>query len=217
MADPYARIRILGTLPGGEEWSIGVAFTGDFDTHPMSSAALQAWATAVAALNTGKVFGAVWGGLLSTVGFVTTVRAEYYATGTTLSDVREALLTTPAAGTGTPSKTYQSAVVVSLLSGIPGRRTRGRIYLPALAATLSSTTLRLAPTLAQSISDEASNWLLAVQDAGPTEPAMVPAIWSSVNASAIAVSSVRVGDVLDTQRRRRDSLAETYYSTVFPL
>jgi hypothetical protein len=213
MPDPYARIRILGTLPGGEQWSIGVAFTGNFDTTPLSSAALQAWANAVGGLETGKVIPPTWQGLLSTVAFVNAVRAEYYEDGGALSDVREFILSTPAAGTGAPTKPYQTSVCVSLLSGIPGRRFRGRIYLPALAATISATTLRMAPTISQAISDDAVDWLSAVAAAGPTSPALVPAVWSKMNESAVAISSTRVGDVLDTQRRRRDSLVETYYSS----
>jgi Na+/H+-dicarboxylate symporter len=42
------------------------------------------------------------------------------------------------------------------------------------------------------------------------------AVWSRVNADIYPVTQIQVGDVLDVQRRRRDTLVEAITSTTFP-
>jgi hypothetical protein len=41
------------------------------------------------------------------------------------------------------------------------------------------------------------------------------AVWSRVGSQLNEVNALQVGDVLDTQRRRRDTLVETYQQTLF--
>jgi len=46
--------------------------------------------------------------------------------------------------------------------------------------------------------------------------APVLSVWSRTQAGTHPVTSLQAGDVLDVQRRRRDSLIETYTSLSFP-
>jgi len=41
-------------------------------------------------------------------------------------------------------------------------------------------------------------------------------VWSRASSAAIPVTSIRGGDVLDVQRRRRDALTENYQSVAYP-
>jgi hypothetical protein len=42
------------------------------------------------------------------------------------------------------------------------------------------------------------------------------AVWSRKNSNAANVTRLEAGDVLDVQRRRRDSLLEVYSASVWP-
>jgi hypothetical protein len=41
-------------------------------------------------------------------------------------------------------------------------------------------------------------------------------VWSRTGATSHVISKLLVGDVLDTQRRRRDAYQETYQTQAFP-
>jgi len=42
------------------------------------------------------------------------------------------------------------------------------------------------------------------------------AVWSRKNADLYVVNSIQVGDILDTQRRRRDQVIENYTVQSYP-
>lgn len=217
MAVPYNCIRISGTMPGGEVWSINPKFVIVGGTAVDDYQILLGWASSVAGLNTGKVFPTSWLQLLSPACRITGVRAEYYGADSKLSVVAEVILTTPSVGTGTASKPYQTAVVVSLRSGRPGRSYRGRIYLPAMGASMDPSTLRIPASATATYASDAALFLDQVADAAAAGSPVRPAIVSQTLGLNTLVSSVQVGDVLDTQRRRRDALAEAYATAPIPL
>nr|CRY96112.1 hypothetical protein [uncultured prokaryote] len=206
----FFRVRILGNFVSGEQWSINPTFsyTGNVSTIP-DQTDMQDFAEGV---RDGAQLPATALALLSSAGRVVGVRTEFYNTAGVLSRAAEALNTTPVAGTGTATNPSQSSVVVSLLTGIPGRRYRGRLYLPALAPAFNATTLRLTNTLPAQIATQMAAWmpLVASQWAGGDE--LDPVVVSQVGAVATPITTVKVGDVIDTQRRRRDQLIENYAS-----
>lgn len=107
----------------------------------------------------------------------------------------------------------QCAVVVSHLTAGAGSRNRGRMYLPPPAANAILTNGRLESTATAAIADAVQATYEALVTAGST-----PVVLSEVaGGTSSTISSIRVGDVIDTQRRRRGDLGEVYTSrTISP-
>jgi hypothetical protein len=112
--------------------------------------------------------------------------------------------------------------VLSLRTATPGPTGRGRLYWPALGATLSSAFVMTTPTPAQAAAD-AKAFLKEVGDAMNAYYASVSAaktvvasVRSVKNHTSRDITSIQVGSVLDTQRRRRKSLPESYASVTYP-
>lgn len=209
-------VRINGALPGGEVWSVNPRYIGNFGPDIQSYPDLLSWATAIGALNAGNVLPTSLRSLLTTAGAVTSVRVEYRDASDRLQQAAEYVLPSPAAGLGNASKPFQTAVVSSLLTGRPGRSYRGRLYWPALGAVISTSDLRLSDVNAQAICTAVGQFLTAVADAAPAGTDMALAVVSQTLSSRSAVTQIQVGDVLDVQRRRRDSLQEGRFSAPFP-
>lgn len=102
----------------------------------------------------------------------------------------------------------QIAEVISLRTGDPGRSRRGRMYFPPLgvAALFGDGTLHVSrrAELAQAMAD----FFTGVN--GDAFVASTAFVASDVLQALIAINEVRVGDIFDTQRRRRNALDESY-------
>lgn len=205
------RIVLGGTVADGQEiWSTSVAFGG----APVVSdpTELQAWADGIALflgtelIDTGALAGLSQ--LLSDSGAVTSVSVYHYpAAGP--SDAA-GMATLNAGGEGSVRCPVQTSVVLSLRTAIPGSRFRGRMYWPAQGAQVTSEG-RLGGTLTVSaIATQASALLEAIAAASPGAPSVFPAVHSGVADVITPVTQIAVGNVPDTQRRRRNGLAETY-------
>lgn len=212
----HNKVRILGLLPGGEVWSVNPSFYANLDNVVTDYDELLAWATAIAALNEGDVFPAGLRSLLSSAASISSIRTEYRDGNGNLSQAAEYTLPIVAAGTGTASKPFQTAVVSSLLTGRPGRSRRGRLYWPALAANISSTSLRLSTPSASAVGEAVRSFLSAVTASAPAGKNPQLAVISETLSTATQVTQVAVGDVLDVQRRRRDSLVEQIATVNYP-
>jgi hypothetical protein len=96
------------------------------------------------------------------------------------------------------------------------------MYWPALSCTLS-TSFQLTSPVPATVAGDVKQWLTAINTA-------LNAYWSSVAAAKAAalsvrsvtdhvcrdINSIQVGSILDTQRRRRDNLPESYVATAWP-
>jgi hypothetical protein len=129
----------------------------------------------------------------------------------------------PGAGPGYPSP--QQSIVASLLGANPAAPgSRGRMYLPYTGPNSSSSgspriPAGLTPSMATGVAAFIKDVNAAVDVAG-SNPQRV-AIVSQQPASASPyttkqVVSVRVGDIVDTQRRRRNKMVENYASATVP-
>jgi hypothetical protein len=143
------------------------------------------------------------------------IPAPPYSTGTPMT-----LTWTSASPTGGGSATtlpLQNSVVCSHRTSQVGRRGRGRMFLPPAGTSVIST----AGSSASKISDGAIaaalaaqvDLLEACQVSTATEgfgcyPAVIGKPWSSYG----LITQVQVGNYMDTQRRRRGNLTETYAS-----
>lgn len=210
------RVSIIGSAPGGESWSVNPCYSfGDFDSPDPTFTQMAAAAAAVNAV----VVPTELRNNLSTALSVTGCRLEAREASGGLRVVGEALRGAPLAGLTTAIAPYQTSQVFSLRSEAPGGRGRGRLYWPAISSGMSSTTLRLSSAHNTGIIAAMKTYLSGVGDAleaplGLTGAGLV--VWSRASADTFPVISLQTGDVLDTQRRRRDRATETYTTVAFP-
>lgn len=103
------------------------------------------------------------------------------------------------------------SIVASLNTPFAGRRFRGRMYLPPPATSQTTPEGRVNATLRDGLAPEMRDYLSG--SVGTSTLSSVVA--SGVGEGALtAVSAVRVGDVFDAQRRRRESIREAYVTQV---
>ena len=211
----YLRLSVLGTITGGEVWSINPVFdpTLEFPGWTQATADAAAAACAAVAIPSSMLT------LLSTAAAVTGIRIEgRNDSDDSLIGVAEAVKLSGGAGTGSPKLPAQAATVVSLRTDTPGARGRGRVYWPSMGATLG-TNLRLSLPANGTVVGDMKTYLSglrsALAGAWPTIGFDL-AVRSKVSHTTPHVVRIQVGDIIDTQRRRRDSLPESYSSLAFP-
>lgn len=216
----HVRISLKGTLPGGEVWSINptfyVAGSGFVDD---AMAAAQSIASAVNGVAVPDPVKQIWGQPVALTG----VRVEMRNASFRLLAVAEKDRVSPAAGLGNQFKPHQCALVVSLRTDHPGASGRGRMYLPALGLTLE-TNLRVSATNSQIYVDAMKDWMKALTtaitnslttSAGGTSQPVRLVVHSKRVGTSYDVVRLEIGDVLDTQRRRRDKIKETRYTAAY--
>ncbi|AXH78404.1 MAG: hypothetical protein [Circular genetic element sp.] len=122
-------------------------------------------------------------------------------------------------GTGnTNNVPLQVTAVASFRTQQVGRRGRGRIYLPVVTATDivtsgfydSSKVPVVSKLVAQFLTDA------SYEDNDPTTIRVNPIVTGAPYSDYALINLVRVGDVFDTQRRRRKSVPEIYYDEPVP-
>lgn len=205
----YLRVQLRGTLPDGESWSVGVSvFSTALPSTPLSQLDMNTCAAAIGEL----VLTNALRSLMSTACVWTGVRIEQRTDSGALQTVGEAAKTTPVSGSGNASKPFQTSLVISLRTAVPGRSGRGRIYWPALGASISSTSLRLTGPTPADILDGFNSLFNGIQSAvdvmlgsGTAQIAVRSERLKTEN----RVNALEVGDILDVQRRRRDKAVET--------
>lgn len=206
------KVAIAGTLPGGEEWSVNPCYTiSDFGVAT-TPAEVQAAATACG----GVAVPANLLAIASTSTNFTSVRVEARMATGTLENLAEAPITGTPNGGGTNSHPFQVAWVSSLRTAQVGARGRGRLFWPATGVALTSSALRPSTATTSNFATAVAEYLQGIQTALRTVWAEADLIvWSRATGGMFAVSRIQAGDVLDTQRRRRDVLVEAYQSVVY--
>lgn len=200
-------------------WSVNPCFgiAGEL-SFAWDQATGDAMATAIAALTPGTTMRA-W---LSTTASLQNIRLEGRSDTGELLGIAQAVKGSSQAGTGTASKPFQTAAVISLRTNTPGGRGRGRLYWPALGATIVNTTLRINPADVTTFASEARTYLAAISAALATAGGFPPTascpliVRSTTGVFETQVNRLQVGDVLDVQRRRRDKAPENYTSLPYP-
>lgn len=208
----WNRLILSGTIADAEVWSTSIAFA---DVTSANSIGLTGQSNLQDVADTVRA-GLVDAGiaqapfdLISPSANIQTVRVEARDT-TGLLGVAESSFTVPASGGGPINMPPQCAVVVSLLTGVPGRRYRGRMYLPCMSAEVG-TNFRLATLDQQAIADDMATLIQEWQAAFNAGTAsLTPVVVSETGLLCTEVQQLRVGNVIDTQRRRRDTLLEDY-------
>ena len=204
-------VRFSGTLgtPEVENWSVGLHYGGGggVPTQTETQALSDSIATAVSA-SSFAALGSLKNGDSSAFRMT---QVDLYAYGNAPQAVAHGItrFTTPYAGTGTVAAPAQSSSVITMLTALPGRSYRGRIYWPCLAPGMAST-LKASNPLGHASGLKSLN--AAVEAALAIDGPWVLSVYSAKNDVVTPVTSFRSGDVVDTQRRRRDSLSEVFTS-----
>ena len=219
----HLQVVVLGGSPDGETWSNSYRFSQRTrasmtpvvgQNNITDAETLQAVADGVGGLNGGNVYPATFRAGLSAALNIYGVRVNAISDGGALVAAAEHVKAVPAAGQGTATRPLQVALCVTLNSGAAyGRHYRGRVFFPALAGpALSSSTLRVSPTDRQTWATALAGLLADIGGAINAEHEFVvpyvPVVYSRATGQLLAIQNISVGDVLDTQRRRRDALRE---------
>lgn len=211
------KVTLSGDMFGGAEiWSTGFYMGHEVaDADPITDAGMDQLGTAW-----GTFFSAVNSGIANVYTFKTLKMVRLSQNGATLTDTAK-YWAPPAAVTGGYAgfaQPPQIALVATLANSLPrGLATKGRMFLPGVSwapdATghIDATKIGTLSTNLQSFfngiindADMPGNPVLASKGRGPL----------LVDGAVRHVNTIKVGNVYDTQRRRRNALAETYTAKV---
>lgn len=108
---------------------------------------------------------------------------------------------------GSNSLPSQNAVAISLRAGLRSNGTpmRGRFYLPPLPAGRLDLDGLMTSGSVQTIADCVAQFISTLQASGHT-----PCVWSRTEARLASLDGIRVGNKVDTIRRRRNHFPEAY-------
>lgn len=215
----YIRVRLNGSLPGGEVWSVNPAFNETTDVVTWDQVAGQSAANAIAAL----AIPTALNDLRSAAGPGVSVRVERRSDSHELLGAAEANWTAGTATSVGARMPPQTAIVLSLRSTTPGSRGRGRLYWPALGAQVDASTLRLSVPTNTAAASAAATYLdgiaSALKNALHPTPSLIDldlAVVSPTTGTKTRITRIEVGNILDVQRRRRDRMTEVYASAPMP-
>ena len=212
----YVRVSILGNLFTEEQWSVNPVYdpTGEFpggvnQTNLDAACQLIANRSIPGSLAT----------LLSTSGVRNAARVEVR------DDATDALLAisiqasgTPQVGGAAPRLTAQDAVVASIRTNTAGASGRGRIYWPALGGTVG-TNGRLSSPANTTLAADFKAYLNGIATDLGTSFVGISfnlSVRSKTTHTTPHATRIQVGNTIDTQRRRRDNLPESYASVAMP-
>lgn len=208
---PYIKVVVDGTLAqGAERWSAGWVYglgPGDAPSPGVmgafASAALELFRSATGWAASVK-------GAISSAGTVTRVRAYYYPDPGLPATVVGQSTGASVNGVSTPTLPPQCSLVVTLQTGLAGRTRRGRFYWPLCGGGITSGQRTALASQAQI--DAFRDMLLAIESICPGSTPEL-AVASESAGSVTTVTSIALDDVVDTQRRRRDKLVGTRFTS----
>lgn len=201
-------VSVGGLLSAKHAWSINLNYVTD--SVPSATVA-QTIANAVMTAINGST---TLKGLLNTSDSYETVRVTGYPALTGPATVSAVSTNSHVLGTTSIVSGPQMCVGVTLRSSTPGRSFRGRLYLPHRFGTVNSdgTVNSGTATSAAGIVNALNDQILIAMSASSIAASWV--IYSKTKPAATPVTSLSVGNMGDTQRRRIEA-KETY--TNFPL
>lgn len=212
MAD-VLRVSLLGTLPGGEVWSVNPVWgVADFGA-PIDFELANTIAVACAAVAVPAAITQMW----SSSTRLTSVRVEARSYAGVLESQAEAAKGSPAVGTAAQGAPIQTSLVSSLRTAVAGGRGRGRLYWPATGLLIGPVDLRPPAANVTAILAAVKTYLSGLETAIKVSVSTAKlVVWSRESAAAANVNRIFLGDIPDVQRRRRDALAETLQIVSFP-
>jgi hypothetical protein len=201
--ESFLRHTLLWTLPGGEVASTtcawrngsGIVSTPDAEATALAGRALALWDS-------------IKGEYPIETNFVGSRVAWIGVDGLTVETVDRSIA--PSNGfDNVPSLPTEVALVASLRTTTYGRTGRGRMYLPALSRSKVKAGGRVLDASQSTIADAMAAYLADLTVGASTLSSCVA---SRTLMALRNVTQVQVGDVFDSQRRRRDALTEVIQS-----
>jgi hypothetical protein len=226
MAYSAVRWTLEGNCFGGTEiWSTGFWTGNDASDLPGTSvpqatvdAVATAWQTFFTSSNSN----------IASVYKAVSVKAAYFHSEFDDTDISEygtptvKTYTTPLSGGGIISAPLppQLACCVSFTSGYhTGTAARGRMFLPGVNCSLDGATGRMVSTYRNQVATGMQTFVNAVNTATVPGSAGKMILVGRAGLGTVAphepknayITGLKVGDIFDTQRRRRNGIRETYY------
>ena len=211
-----------GTLSGGEIWSnslrLASSDTGPNAPVPVHDTMIE-WCNG-AAKDAVAAFHGDFGALISTAAKLTFLKLNVvdmngrYVEQNTIEHVYSPVV--PGTSAANPHPTQVTLAVSTTTEFSRGRGHRGRFYLPMPCQAVDATSGLISALNAASVATAAATFIEALADEPGADVAtagMRVCVMSKTGATNVVIG-VEVGRVLDTQRRRRNSLPEDYQSHV---
>lgn len=220
----FNRLIFGGALPGSERWQCGLAFsTGGTNTDSLINSP-----TILDTAINDDTNGGTWATALTAMLFMCTaaVTLDFLkltfnsADGKTIYSSQRGFALAGSVANSTGQVPNEVAMAVSVLSGVPGAKGRGRIYLPCDNFTRTSgsnnATTATCTSAATNTKALATKARFAFDNAGGLTYTSYLAVASIASATNYSVTKCRAGNILDSQRGRRKKEVETYQSVVIP-
>lgn len=200
----YARLQIVGRITPAQTWSTGISFALVGGSAP-GAANLAAFLNAAAARVT-----TWWSGGTDPIQVhnaadtsVTGLRLYVYSSGLPGAIAQaEYTYATPLVGVSSASAPTQTCIVHSTLTGVPGRRNRGRGYVPATGILLASH--QLSSARATGLAQKYAAMLTGLNADATTNGLGAASVAGS--ASILTITQVRVDSEPDIQRRHANKI-----------
>jgi hypothetical protein len=199
---PYLRHTLLWSLPGGEvatsSCSWAVAPGGVISTPTEEADALEAKAEAL--------WSTIKGVFAAEVKFQGSRIVWVSVNGTTVETL-ERTIPDSAGFADNPTLPTEVATVVSLVTGTYSRSGRGRMYLPPASKVITGGRLGggECDTLANGMQTYLGHAIVGTNT-------ITSSVASKKDGALRPITNLRVGDVFDAQRRRRDALVEVLHT-----
>jgi len=211
----HVKVTIFGDMFSGTEiWQTGFHM-GSTDAGGGNFDVVESWVDALKPLWQNVFVGATqnFSGAYRTLG----IKAGILKTDghMDIDTIYTSTYATPiAGGSSNPSYPPQIAVVASLRAASPvGLGSKGRMFLPGFCAPIGSTG-HILGTATQALANDLRTFFDAAESATNSPGVVMNASQGRVSPAAAPVNrqvtSVRIGSVYDTQRRRRNALHESY-------
>lgn len=208
------RVSIRGGAPNGEVWSVNPCWeingSAGEDVSPAEALTI---ATAIDAVTMPTAVLQGWAAATTLTG----CRVEARTLNGGLETQAEHVRAVAVPGTSSVILPGVSSVVLSLRTPGVGPSARGRLYWPLTGESLATATFRIGGSRVTAILGGLKTYLSGVEAAiKVTLPEANLTVWSRKTANFHNVTNIQMGDVVDTQRRRRDTLIEAYQSLSYP-
>jgi len=200
-----------GTTQGGEVFAHSLWF--DFGSQPSQADLDNFCATSRLTFNSQVGITAVKSALPNTTAY-TNLTLYSYAGGPNADLVSQNGVALACTGTASNALPDQLCMVMSILTGIPGRSFRGRSYLPACAAASLATTGQAGSGTCDTFANAWAGYINGMQAGGGGTPAVTLVVASAARSLMTPAILVSVDSRLDTQRRRSAKQVVTYKKQV---
>lgn len=185
-----------GQLSGGEIFSFGMWFEYTSGSPANYAGSFEAW---VQSINTD--LSSLVNNCIDSSSRLTKASGYLYD-GVSRQASRQAEVALNLPGVSASAYPNQVAAVVTVRSGLPGRRYRGRIYLPQTVAQAAiHSPEQMGPAKLTSL----TTLVASIMNAGPAA-GFSPMIVSTTYTSMVPVVEVTADSKLDTQRRRAEAM-----------